>query len=189
MKTKQERSEIFKLFQASIKKSSTFEIGKQHLLMLRAELAAVYDYIFATCNHDDFSKMPLAKDKTIAYYLYHLLRIEDITANTLIAGKTQIFFAENFSQSLNSPIITTGNEIKRDDLVEFSKTINIDELENYANAVLKNTNEIIQTMSFEHSRIKVSAAREVELLNTKTVSNGENALWLLRYWCKKIMRD
>ena len=185
MKTKQERSEIFKLFQANIKRKSTFDIGKQNLLILRAELSAVYDYIFTTCSNDDFSKMPLAKDKTIAYYLYHLIRIEDITSNTLIAGKQQIFFAEGFDKLLNSPIITTGNEIQRDDLVDFSKVLNIAELRNYANTVLENTNAIIQNMSYENSKIKVSAERKAELLNTMTVSNDENAFWLVEYWCKK----
>jgi len=185
MKTKQERSEIFKLFQASIKKSSSFDVGKQNLLTLRAELSAVYDYIFATCSHDDFYKMPLSTDKTIAYYLYHLIRIEDITSNTLIAGKPQIFFTENFDKSLNSPIITTGNEINRVGLVAFSKMINIDELRNYANAVLNNTNTIIQNMSFEDSKTKITAKRKAELLKTQTVSSDESASWLVDYWCKK----
>ena len=185
MKTKQERAEIFKLFQANIKKKSTFDEGKKHLLTLREELSAVYDYIFSTCSHDDFHQMPLAKDKTIAYYIFHLIRIEDITSNTLIAGKTQLFFTENFSKSLNSPIITTGNELNRDDLVEFSKMLNIDELKNYVNAVVNNTNTIIQDMTFEESKTKVSDVRKEELLETQTVSIDENAFWLVDYWCKK----
>ena len=185
MKTKQERSEIFKLFQVNIKKKNSFDEGKQHLLTLRAELFAIYDYIFSTCSHDDFHQMPLAKDKTIAYYIYHLIRIEDITSNTLIAGKTQLFFADDFNQLLNSPIITTGNELSRDELVGFSKMINIDELRNYVNDVVNNTNTIIQDMTFEESKTKVSAERKEELLKTQTVSSDENAFWLVDYWCKK----
>ena len=185
MKTKQERSELFKLFQANIKKKNSFEKGKQYLLTLRAELSAVYDYIFATCNNDDFCEMPLAKDKTIAYYLYHLIRIEDITSNTLIKGQPQIFFTGNFNKSLSSPIITTGNEINRDGLIEFSKMLNINELKNYADAVLNNTNVIIQNMSFEESKVKVSEQRKAEVIQTQSVSNDESAFWLIDYWCKK----
>ena len=185
MKTKQERSELFKLFQANIKKKNSFEEGKQYLLTLRAELSAVYDYVFSTCSNDDFCKMPLAKDKTIAYYIYHLIRIEDITSNALIVGQPQIFFTGNFYRSLNSPVITTGNEINRDGLVEFSKMINIDELRNYAYAVLNNTNTIIQSMSFEESKVKVSEQRKTEVIKTQTVSNDESAFWLVDYWCKK----
>ena len=102
-----------------------------------------------------------------------------------MAGKTQLFFAENFSQSLDSPIITTGNELNRDDLVAFSKAINLDGLRNYANRVLTETNELIQEMSFEDSKTKVSAERKAEVLNTGTVSSEESAAWLVDYWCKK----
>jgi len=188
MQTKQKRSEIFKLFQEKIKKRSSFEEGKQYLLTLRKELTAVYDYIFATCSNDDFCKMPLAKDKTIAYYLYHLIRIEDITSNTLIAGRTQIFFTGNYDKLMKSSIITTGNEICRDDLVEFSAMIKIDEFINYAYAVLNNINTIIQNMSFEESKMKVSEQRKADVIKTQTVSDDESAFWLVDYWCKKNLR-
>jgi|GEM_PF-6351071 len=41
MKTQQEQSEIFKLFQMNIKKNDSFELGKQNLLALRAELSLI----------------------------------------------------------------------------------------------------------------------------------------------------
>lgn len=185
MKTKQERSEIFKLFQYNIKRNSSFDMGKQNLLALREDLSAIYDYIFSVCNGDDFYKMPLANDKTIAYYLYHLTRIEDITSNTLIARKAQLFFSENFDKLLNSPIITTGNEIARDGLAEFSKMLDINQLRRYITVVLANTNIIIQNMSYEDSKVKIPIERKSELLKSNTVSTDENAFWLVDYWCNK----
>lgn len=185
MTSKQERLDIFKVFQTNIKKSSSFDTGKQSLLALRKELSEIYDYIFTTCDNDDFCKMPFSNNKTIAYYLYHLTRIEDITSNTLIAGRTQLFFAKNFDKLLNSPIITTGNEITRDELIGFSKSLDINQLRNYASVVLDNTNSIIQDMSFEDSRIKVSTERKNDLLKLNTVSTDENAFWLVDYWCRK----
>ena len=185
MKTKQERAIIFKSFQTNIKKSSSFSIGKEDLLILRADLLEIYDYLFSICNEDDFCKMPLSTDKTIAYYLYHLTRIEDITSNTLIGGEMQLFFQKNFDKLLKSPIITTGNEITRDKLIEFSKMIDINQLKKYADAVLLNSNTIIQNMKFEDSKIKVSHERKAELLKLNTVSTDENAFWLVDYWCNK----
>ena len=138
MTTKQERSAIFKSFQSNIKKNVSFDEGKTNLLTLRNKLTEICDYIFDVCNDDDFCKMPLKTDKTIAYYLYHLNRIEDATANILIAGKEQLFFAENFDKRLNSPIITTGNEIARDGLIEFSKALDIKQLREYVITVMAN---------------------------------------------------
>lgn len=129
--------------------------------------------------------MPLSTDKTIAYYLYHLTRIEDITSNTLIAGKEQVFFEKHYNKLLNSPIITTGNEIERDKLVEFSTVLDINQLKNYITDVLTNTNNIIKDMSYEDSKTKVSDDRKAELVKLHTVSDNENAFWLVDYWCKK----
>lgn len=185
MKTKSELTEIFKAFQESIKKSDSFDAGKQSLLELRKDITAIYDHIFTVCAGEDFCKMPLPKHKTIAYYLYHLTRIEDITSNMLIAGKTQVFFTGGFDKLLNSRVITTGNEIPRDELIEFSKTLNIGELQKYAAAVLANTDEIIRSMSYEVSKMKVSAERRAALIEAECVSTDENAFWLVDYWCKK----
>lgn len=145
----------------------------------------IYDYIFKTCSGEDFIKMPLATDKTIAYYLYHLARIEDITSNTLVAGKEQIFFAANYQKTIRAPIITTGNEISRNEVVEFSKLLDIDQLKNYTMNVLTNTNKIIKEMSYEGSKAKVSDDRKIELLKLNVVSTDENAFWLVDYWCNK----
>jgi len=184
MTTKQERSAIFKSFQSNIKKNVSFDEGKSELLTLRKELSAICDYIFDVCN-DDFCKMPLKTDKTIAYYLYHLNRIEDVTSNILIAGKEQLFFAENFDKRLNSPIITTGNEIARDGLIEFSKALDIKQLREYVVTVMANTNEIIKGLSFDDSKTKVSAERKAEAIKSNAVSTDESAFWLIDYWCNK----
>ncbi|MBU3206681.1 phage head-tail adapter protein [Clostridium algidicarnis] len=185
MKTKQERSEIFKSFQTNIKRKNSFELGKEKLIELRNELMSIYDYIFSTCNNEEFVKMPLPTDKTIAYYLYHLTRIEDITSNTLIAAKEQIFFTKNYDKLLNCPIITTGNEISRDKLIEFSSMLDINQLKNYIGDVLTNTTNIIKDMSYEDSRTKVSDERKIELLKLHTVAADEKAFWLIDYWCNK----
>lgn len=185
MKTKQELSETFKLFQSSIKKESTFDQGKLKLLEIRSEIEEIYKYIFNICNKEDFCKMPLSKDKTIAYYLYHLARIEDITSNTLICGKEQIFFKNEYDKSINSPIITTGNEIRREDLVEFSAELDIKQLENYTLDVIKNTNNIINKMTYAESKNKVLEERKKELLKLNTVSTDDEAFWLVDYWCRK----
>jgi hypothetical protein len=185
MTTKLERSIIFKSFQNNIKKSNSFDEGKANLLSLRKELSVICDHIFDICADEDFYKMPLKSDKTIAYYLYHLNRIEDITSNTLIARKKQLFFSKNFDKRLNSSIITTGNEIPRDRLIEFSRKIDIKHLRNYVNEVMANTDEIIKDLSFQNSKLKVSAERKEEVIKLNVVSSDSSAIWLIDYWCSK----
>jgi len=185
MKTKQERSAIFKSFQANIGKKDTFDEGKRGLLELRAEFAVICDLVFDTCDAEDFCKMPFAKDKTMAYYLFHLARIEDIVTNVLIADGEQLFFSQGFDASLKSPIATTGNELIRDELVDFSKELDIGQLKKYYKAVMLNTNKIIHNMSFEESKAKVSAEKKGKLVASNAVSADPNAFWLVDYWCRK----
>ena len=185
MKTKQERSEIFKSFQANIKKKDSFNKGKQDLLGLRADFSLMYEHIFSVLDEEDFCKMPLSKDKTVAYYLYHMLRIEDIISNSLIAGREQLFFSQGFDISLKSPIITTGNELSREEAAEFSKKLDLVQLKVYIDAVMANTNEIIENMDFETSKTKVSAEKKAQLIESNVVSSCPKAFWLVYYWCKK----
>ncbi|MCL2349882.1 MAG: phage head-tail adapter protein [Defluviitaleaceae bacterium] len=189
MTTKQERSAIFKSFQSNIKKKASFDEGKADLLTLRNKLTEICNYIFDVCSSDDdFCKMPLKTDKTIAYYLYHLNRIEDATSNILIAGREQLFFAKNFDKRLNSPIITTGNEIARDGLIEFSKALDIKQLKEYVITAMSNTNEIIKGLSFEDSKTKVSAERKAEAIKSNAVSTDESAFGLLITGVTKLMQ-
>ncbi|WMJ76845.1 MULTISPECIES: phage head-tail adapter protein [unclassified Sedimentibacter] len=185
MKSKQERSSLFKTFQSQIKCKDKFEEGKINLLQLRKELKEIDDYIFANCEKKDYCIMPLKSDKTIAYYLYHLTRIEDITSNTLILGKKQVFFENKYDSLLSSPIKTTGNELKRDQLVQFSLSLDINQLKHYVDDVYANTNQLINQMNFKESRLKVKDVRKNDLIKLNVVSTDENAFWLVDYWCKK----
>lgn len=185
MKNKQELSIIFKDFQNNIKRKDTFSEGINSLIELRKYLKEIIDYIFLVCKKADFSKMPISKDKTIGYYLYHLTRIEDITCNTLILDSKEIFFENKYDKLINSHIITTGNELNRQELIDFSSKLNIDQLKKYIDDVYNNTNEMIKKITFEESKLRVLDERKTKLIDSDVVSQDENAFWLVDYWCKK----
>ncbi|MCL1883003.1 MAG: phage head-tail adapter protein, partial [Defluviitaleaceae bacterium] len=85
----------------------------------------------------------------------------------------------------NSPIITTGNEIARDGLIEFSKALDLKQLREYVIAVMSNTNTIIECMNFQDSKTKVSEERKAKVVKSNTVSTDESTFWLVDYWCNK----
>ena len=70
-------------------------------------------------------------NKTIAYSLWHIFRIEDIVAHSLIADDEQIFFKNDYQSRTKSPIITTANELRKEEIGEFSKKLSVEELYNY----------------------------------------------------------
>ena len=185
MKNQAELSAFFKQVQASIKKKDEFEDGKKYLLELRKCLLEIYCHIFDSVEGDRYSAMPLSNDKTIAYYLYHANRIEDITSNTLILDKTQIFHEKDYQKRIGAFISTTGNELRREQLVEFSKSLNIEELKKYVEEVFANTNELIKKATFAESKKKISPEIREKLIELNSVSTDDNAFWLVDYWCKK----
>lgn len=113
--------------------------------------------------------------KTAAYSLWHMFRIEDITAHTLIAGDEQIFFKGNYERRTNSPIITTGNELEGEELVSFSKSLDLKVLYEYVSETYNATNVLIKSLSFDDMKAKVSDERRNALTRLNVVDSSENA--------------
>ncbi|ROR22113.1 hypothetical protein EDD66_11725 [Mobilisporobacter senegalensis] len=86
------------------------------------------------------------KGRTIVYGIWHSTRIEDITMNLLIAGGEQVLNIENWKDKINSKITDTGNALTKEEILEFSKNINIEKLKNYRAEVGKRTREIINNL-------------------------------------------
>lgn len=110
-------SELNKTMQQQIQKKETFDEGISTLFVLRKELMNQILEFRETLNPEQFSAIPFINadgyhSKTIAYSLYHIFRIEDIVAHSLIEKDTQIFFDGGYQDRMKSSIITTGNELK-----------------------------------------------------------------------------
>ena len=188
-----EWSELNKTIQLKLKKKDSFGEGIATLLLLRERLMEQILTFHKELSEKDFSADPYKNangyhSKSIAYSLWHIFRIEDIVVNTLIAGKKQIFFEKGYKNLIRSPIITTGNELKGEEIAEFSKKLNIDKLYNYIHDVDIVTNNILKAMSYEDIKAKISDGKRKELISLGVVSKSEDAYWLIDYWCGKDVR-
>lgn len=186
-------SELNKKMQLQLKKEATFADGIETLFELRNELMQVADGFFRDLSREEFCAIPFLNaegyhSKTVAYSLWHIFRIEDIVANTLIAGSEQIFFRGNYKERTKSPIITTGNELVKEQIADFSRQLNLAELQNYIHEVKMETEKILCALSYSDLKKKVSAERRKELESLNVVSPDESAAWLIDYWCCKDFR-
>ena len=186
-------AELNKKMQLQLKKEATFADGIKMLFELRKELMQVADGFFRDLSSDEFCAIPFLNaegyhSKTVAYSLWHIFRIEDIVANTLIAGGEQVFFRGNYKECTKSPIITTGNELVKQQIADFSRQLNIAELQNYIHEVKTQTEKILSAFSYSDLKKKVSAERKKELESLNVVSPNESAAWLIDYWCGKDFR-
>lgn len=119
-------------------------------------------------------------DHSIAWILWHLARIEDVTMNMLVAAKKQVFEVDKWSDKLSAPLIHTGNALSNSNVTKLSREVNIDELRNYRVTVGRQTEEIVKHLDPADINLKVDLAR-LELVMQEGVL-VEDAREVFDYW-------
>lgn len=188
-----EWSDLNKSMQALIKKRDTFNQGIHTLLELRSALWDTILSLKQELSREDYNAIPFINadgyhSKTVAYSLWHIFRIEDIVAHTLIAEDEQVFLREEYQKRIKAPIITTGNELVKQEIADFSKELDRDELYNYIEKVKNSTEVILQSLSFDDMKRTISDETKEKLKLLHVVSEDESAVWLIDYWCSKDIR-
>lgn len=92
-------SELNKTMQEEIKKNDTYEQGINTLFDLRNQIMETLTSFNKELSREDFDAIPFINadgyhNKTIAYSIWHIFRIEDIVAHTLIGENKQVFLRE-----------------------------------------------------------------------------------------------
>ncbi len=188
-------SERHKVILSQLKKEISFEEGIKNLIDLREDLFLNHvEKYFSRLSKDDFCKIPFAgstgnKDATISWSIYHVFRIEDIICHNFISNDEQIFFAQNYQKKMNCSVITTANEMNDEQMIEFSKDLNSDELFSYAKEVKNVSQKVLSNLTFKQAKEKVSEQQKQKLLMQNVVSTNPEAFWLVDYWCKKNIRE
>ena len=188
-----EWSELNKEMQFLIKKHDKYKEGIEALNQLRNMLMNTISSFKTSLSQEDFCAIPFINangyhSKTVAYSLWHIFRIEDIVAHSLIADDNQVLFRGNYQKRICSPIITTGNELIGQEIYVFSSMLNIDELYEYITEVKEETEKILNNLQFEMLNKKITSEQKKNLLSLNVVSESEKAIWLVDYWCNKDIR-
>jgi len=186
-------SELHKELNTIIRKQDKVEYAKRLFLDLHAALHLSpisgrakneVDQLLCDLSPHEYRIMPTAKDETIAWVLWHIARIEDLTMGILVADSEQLFNDE-WRKQLNTPISDTGNALTDDEIMEFSKQINIDKLIAYRNAVGQRTCDIVKTLTATDMKRRVTSLGLATIRQIGGVTDQKDSLWLLDFWSKK----
>ena len=182
-----------KRMQSLIGKEATFREGLDVLFALRGDLFGQISSIVQAYPAEAFSRMPFAgaegyHSKTLAYSMWHIFRIEDIVAHTLIAQDNQVLFTDGWLEKTKSPIITTGNELKGGEIERFSEQLDVKAVYEYCRAVMEATDGLLRKLEYKDLKRKFSDADRERLIGSNCVSRDEDAFWLIDYWCGKDIR-
>nr|WP_314461266.1 DinB family protein [uncultured Clostridium sp.] len=142
------------------------------------------DRLFGDLEPWEYAVMPGRDDETIAWVVWHISRIEDLTMGILAARGNQLF-DEDWCRKINSPIKDTGNAFTDEEIMAFSKQVNCQELLNYRSAVGERTREIVSRFTFEDMKRDVNKADLMKIQRDGGVTSQKESAWLLEFWGTK----
>jgi hypothetical protein len=182
-----------KVFRESLLSPDKFETAlemfvKQHGMLHAGSLTnnqffSFEDEVFKDLTAEQSRRIPKNKEHSIAWCIWHIARIEDITMNILVAGQNQLFHDENWSDRLKIRFLHTGNDMGEKNVAEISATIDLDALRAYRMAVGGRTQHIVRQLDLEDLKMKVDPTRIQRLIDEEAVL--EEARGLLDYWGKR----
>lgn len=153
--------------------------------MSQSNIVTLEDELWEGLHKDTFCTMPTLKDETIAWSLWHITRIEDITMNILVANETQIIYKGNWLEKLGVTVCDTGNSMTDEEIIDLSSRLSMQELRQYRIAVGRTTREIITSLQPADLKGKIKADRLQRILDEGAVLNVEGANWLIDFWGRK----
>jgi hypothetical protein len=83
------------------------------------------DLIFDYLDEDGFRHIPPKQDHSIAWLVWHIARIEDVTMSMLVAGKPQLFIRDEWLGRLGIEWTHTGNAMTSDEIAKLSQMIDM----------------------------------------------------------------
>ncbi|QGR00326.1 DinB family protein [Paenibacillus psychroresistens] len=144
------------------------------------------DEVLANLDEKTFRNYPAATPDTknsIAWHLWHIARIEDMTMNILIANDQQVLFTQSWYEKMNNDFSHSGNNMSEAEIAELSSRIDFHSLIAYREAVGRQTRQVLSLLKPGQFKLKVEQNRIKRLFDENAVT--QNANWLTDYWSKK----
>jgi len=148
-----------------------------------ADIPTFCDYLLDGLTDEAYSIMPTKKDDTIAWHLWHITRIEDLVGNLLIAEQPQVLNDE-WMDGLNAAVKDVGNSMTDEQIIDFSRHVNKQELISYRNAVGRRTREILKSLTADDLKRKPKAECLERIVSEGCLQEDSNSIWLKDFWGK-----
>ncbi len=151
-------------------------LSQSSLTLMDEVWEGVSDYTFRT--------MPTAADVTVAWNIWHITRIEDLTCNLLMADGKQVL-DDSWLARLNTQVRDTGNAMTDEEILSFSFDARQLALRDYRDAVGKRTREVIAGLTPQDLKRKFAKRQVDRILEEGGVTTHPDSVWLLNFWGKK----
>ena len=151
--------------------------------MIQSDYTSFADEIWEDITEESVRRIPQNEDYSIAWVIWHMARIEDITMNMLVAGTPQLATSGNWLARINSPVVDSGNAMHIEAVRQLSDDVDIAAVRAYRNGVGRRTREIVQDLRLEDLKRKMTAKDIQQVLDQGAVV--EEARGIVNYWSKR----
>jgi hypothetical protein len=161
---------------------------RQHAMLHSAKVAQGEFWSFENEILNDMTerqirRIPRNCEHSVAWCIWHMARIEDVTMNLLVAGSSQILHRSNWLERMKLTSCDTGNEMDEQELARLSATIELEALRAYRAAVGRRTREIVGQLEAEALKQKVDPIRVQQVMEEGAVVQA--ARGIVDYWGRR----
>ena len=119
-------------------------------------------------------------EHSIAWTLFHLARIEDMTMNLLIAGAPQLYTRGKWAKKLKASVHHSANRMDKAGVIQLSESLSMKALREYRTEVGCNTREIVSRLMPAEFSQRVDRVRLQRVLDEGAVI--PEAMEIINYW-------
>jgi DinB superfamily len=139
-----------------------------------------HDEVLNGLTPEQMRYTPKGSPHSVAWRIWHMTRIEDVTLNVLLTNGAQVFTSGKWIDKLEIDYMSVGNEMSDADIAKLSETINLKALFAYRLAVGKRTRMIVKRLNLDLLSRPPAPDRVQRLVAERAVQPP--ALWLLDFW-------
>jgi hypothetical protein len=156
--------------------------------MTETELFSFQDEVIEGMDKAAMRRIPEKESHSVAWELWHLARIEDVTMNLLVAGAPQRLHLDGWMARLgldaeNAAYISTGNGMDAVAVADLSATVDLDGLLAYRLAVGRRTREVVRQIPPRALHESVDPARLQRIWDTGAMlPQGQG---IVDYWSRR----
>ena len=160
----------------------------QHAMLHSAKISKLRlwsfeDELLNDMTEEEVRQIPLRGEHSVAWILFHLARIEDITMNMLVAGTQQVLTQGDWANKMNVSILHSANRMDDVSVAELSANIDIGCLRDYRLAVARRTRQIVKKLQTKDFKQKIDRSRIERVLAEGAVTL--EAMEIVNYWSRK----
>lgn len=183
--------EDFKQLQQMIKSKADIDRIKKLLLSLHSQIhdSSVYDtsktyYDEIVCNlcEENFRICPTKTNMTIAWDLWHITRIEDLTTSIFLCNDKQVFERYD-AKDFGVKVTDTINAMTDEEVMDFSSKLSIKAMLDYRAEVGKKTKSFIEGLTQGELKRKFNDEQKQRVINEGGVI--PETAWLADFWGRK----